>query len=159
MARSFKNYQLNLNESQIRLREIGQLIKPYKTSFTWLKSLSFISTSFDDEFNNEIEVLFHKFSPNSNIYEVEFMVNKNSMEAFNTDLTHFFHIISTVIHTLNDFIEKFNPSQLLVEGMDKLGKEGQKNKIWKQYVKVNLKAEEYTIGDSKDGFMIQKIRK
>ena len=60
---------------------------------------------------------------------------------------------------INEFIEKYQPTQLFIEATNKPGKEGQKDKIWLQYIKVNLKADGYVIGNQGDGFSIQNNKK
>lgn len=155
MARSYLNYKQNLNEQEQKLLEIGQLVKPYYSNFNWIEEGNTIKTEFKDDKNNLIKILFHRFKQGSNGFEVEFTVNDSSVEAFKTNLKHFFKIISTIVQTINEFIKKYNPSQLFIEGEDKKDKIGQKNNIWLQYVKVNLDAEGYVVGNYKNGFMIQ----
>jgi hypothetical protein len=70
-----------------------------------------------------------------------------------------FKIISTVVQVINEFIEKYQPTQLYIEAFEKLGKIDQKSKIWIQYAKVNLKADGYVIGNQGTGFGIQKNNK
>lgn len=157
MGRSFNNYKQNLNEQEQKLQEIGQLVQPYTIMFDWSEQGNIIKTQFKDEQDNLIEILFHRFKQNSNSFEAEFMINKQSIEAFKTSTKHFFKIISTVVYATNNFIEKFEPSQIFIEGSDKLGKEGQKNKIWLQYFKVNIKGNNYSLGTIGDtGFSLQK---
>jgi hypothetical protein len=103
--------------------------------------------------------MFHRFKEGSNSFELEFTVNGFSGEAFKTETKHFFKIISTVVQAINEFIEKYQPTQLFIEGEDKLGKEGQKNKIWIQYAKVNIKADDYTLGTFPKGFALQNNKK
>jgi hypothetical protein len=118
-----------------------------------------VYTDFRDEQKNEISVRFHRFKEGSNGFEVEFTVNNRSVEAFKTDTKHFFKIISTVVQVINEFIEKYKPTQLFIEGEDKEDKQGQKSTIWLQYIKVNLKADNYVVGNHKNGFMIQNNNK
>jgi hypothetical protein len=159
MAQSYLNFKQNLNESDQKLLEIGQLVDPYIKDFMFNEVGNTISTNFKDDQHNDISVRFHKFKKESSGYEVEFTINNKSAEAFKTDTKHFFKIISTVTHAINKFIEVYNPTQLFIEGMDKPSKEGQKNIIWLQYIKVNLDATDYVIGNHKNGFMIQKNTK
>lgn len=155
MARSYNNWKQNLNEQELKLQEIGQLVQPYTSNFNWKDEGNTIKTEFKDDKNNLIEVMFHRFKQGSNGFEAEFTVNKQGMEAFKTEMKHFFKIVSTVIYATNNFIKKYKPTQLLIEGLDKEGKEGQKNKIWLQYFKVNVEGDGYTIGNAKKGFMLQ----
>jgi hypothetical protein len=113
-------------------------------------------TEFNDDQRNRIRVKFHRFKQGSDSFEVEFDVNGHSGEAFKTDTKHFFKIISTVVQVINEFIEKYQPTQLYIEAFEKQGKIDQKNKIWIQYAKVNLKADGYVIGNQGNGFGIQK---
>jgi hypothetical protein len=161
MARSYQNYKQNLNEQEQRLLEIGQRIQPYEKDFIFTEKGIDILTEFKDDQRNNIQVIFHRFKEGSMGFEIEFTVNNRSVEAFKADTKHFFKIISTVIQVINEFIEKYQPTQLFIEGIDKEGKEGQKNKIWLQYIKVNLNADNYVIGNHENGFMIQnnKINK
>ena len=159
MARSYQNYKQNLNEDEQKLLEIGQLVQPYDTNFLFSESGNTIMTDFNDDQKNRVRVKFHIFKEGSNSFEVEFDVNGYSGEAFKTDTKHFFKIISTVIQVINEFIEKYQPSQLYIEAFEKQGKIDQKNKIWIQYAKVNLKADGYVIGNQGNGFGIQKNQK
>lgn len=159
MARSYQNYKQNLNESEQKLLEIGQLVQPYDINFSFREVGNTILTYFRDDHQNRIGVMFHRFKEGSESFEVEFTVNGYSGEAFKTDTKHFFKIISTVVQIINEFIERYQPSQLFIEGDDKLGKKGQKNKIWLQYIKVNLKADNYVVGNNPNGFSIQNKNK
>jgi hypothetical protein len=159
MAQSYQNYKQNLNEDEQKLLEIGQLVQPYDTNFLFSESGNTIMTDFNDDQKNRVRVKFHIFKEGSNSFEVEFDVNGYSGEAFKTDTKHFFKIISTVIQVINEFIEKYQPSQLYIEAFEKQGKIDQKNKIWIQYAKVNLKADGYVIGNQGNGFGIQKNQK
>jgi hypothetical protein len=156
MARSYQNYKQNLNESEQKLLEIGQLVQPYDKDFIFTESGNSIMTEFNDDQRNRIRVKFHRFKQGSDSFEVEFDVNGHSGEAFKTDTKHFFKIISTVVQVINEFIEKYQPTQLYIEAFEKQGKIDQKNKIWIQYAKVNLKADGYVIGNQGNGFGIQK---
>ena len=156
MARSYQNYKQNLNESEQKLLEIGQLVQPYDKDFIFTESGNSIMTEFNDDQRNRIRVKFHRFKQGSDSFEVEFDVNGYSGEAFKTDTKHFFKIISTVVQVINEFIEKYQPTQLYIEAFEKQGKIDQKNKIWIQYAKVNLKADGYVIGNQGNGFGIQK---
>ena len=159
MAQSYKSYKQNLNEDALKLLEIGQLVHPYEIDFIFKKDGFNITTNFKDDKNNDIKIIFHRFKEGSESFEIEFMVNKFSGEAFKTDTKHFFKIISTVVHSINSFIKKYNPSQLYIEGSDKFGKDGQKNNIWLQYAKVNIKADDYTLGTNPKGFSLQNNKK
>lgn len=156
MARSYQNYKQNLNEDEQRLLEIGQLVKPYDEGFLFNEKGNMIYTDFRDDQKNGISVRFHRFKEGSNDFEVEFAVNGFNGEAFKTDTKHFFKISSTVTQAINEFIKEFQPTQLFIEGSDKPGKEGQKDKIWIQYAKVNIKADDYTLGTYPKGFGLQK---
>jgi hypothetical protein len=158
MAQSYINYKQNLNEDEQKLLEIGQLIQPYEKDFLFSEKGNMIYTDFKDDQKNNISVRFHRFKEDSNSFEVEFAINGFSGEAFKTDTKHFFKIISTVVQAINEFIEKYQPTQLFIEGADKLGKEGQKDKIWIQYAKINLDADGYVLGTYPKGFGLQKIK-
>jgi hypothetical protein len=156
MAITYQNYKQNLNEEEQKLQEIGQLVQPYETDFWFSEKGNMIYTDFQDDQKNNISIKFHRFKEGSTGFEVEFTVNGHSGEAFKTDTKHFFKIISTVVQAINEFIEKYQPTQLYIDAFNKPDKEGQKNKIWMQYAKVNLKADGYIIGNQGSGFGIQK---
>jgi hypothetical protein len=156
MAQTYLNFKQNLNEQEQKLLEIGQLVEPYETDFHFSEKGNMIYVDFKDHERNNISVRFHRFKEGSNGFEVEFTINNHSVEAFKTSVKHFFKIISTVIQIINEFIEKYQPTQLFIEALNKPGKEGQKDKIWLQYIKVNLKADGYIIGNQGNGFTIQK---
>ena len=159
MARSYQNYKQNLNESEQKLYEIGQRVSPYDTNFLFSEKGNMVYTDFNDDQKNRITVKFHRFKEGSTSFEVEFDVNGHSVEAFKTDTKHFFKIISTVVQVINEFIEKYQPTQLYIEAFEKQDKIDQKDKIWIQYAKVNLKADGYVIGNQGSGFGIQKNNK
>jgi len=156
MAQSYLNYKQNLNESEQKLLEIGQLVPPYQEAFDFEDRGHMFITIFKDSKGNTIDVRFHRFKQGSNSFEVEFVINGFSAQAFKTDTKHFFKIISTVVHAVNQFIKEHQPDQLHIEGFDKPGKEGQKDKVWLQYAKVNIQADNYTLGISPTGFGLQK---
>jgi len=156
MAQSYLNYKQNLNESEQKLLEIGQLVPPYQEAFDFEDRGHIFITIFKDNKGNTIDVRFHRFKQGSNSFEVEFVINGFSSQAFKTDTKHFFKIISTVVHAVNQFIKEHQPDQLHIEGFDKPGKEGQKDKVWLQYAKVNIQADNYTLGISPTGFGLQK---
>ena len=156
MAITYQNYKQNLNEEEQKLQEIGQPVQPYETDFWFSEKGNMIYTDFQDDQKNNISIKFHRFKEGSTGFEVEFTVNGYSGEAFKTDTKHFFKIISTVVQAINEFIEKYQPTQLYIDAFNKPDKEGQKNKIWMQYAKVNLKADGYIIGNQGSGFGIQK---
>ena len=156
MAQSYLNYKQNLSESEQKLLEIGQLVPPYQSTFEFEDRGHWFITVFKDDEGNTIDVRFHRFKQGSNSFEVEFVVNGFSAQAFRTNTKHFFKIISTVIHAINQFIEKYQPDQLFIEGFDKPGKQGQKDTVWLQYAKVNIKADDYTLGTYPKGFGLQK---
>jgi hypothetical protein len=158
MAQSHSNYKQNLNENEQKLLEIGQLVQPYEKDFLFVELGNTIMTEFNDDQKNRVRIKFHKFKEGSNSFEVEFDINGFSGEAFKTETKHFFKIISTVVQAINEFIEKYHPTQLFIEGVDKLGKEGQKDKIWIQYAKVNLEADNYVLGTYPKRFGLQKIK-
>lgn len=159
MARSYLNYKQNLNESEQKLLEIGQRVQPYEKDFIFDEIGNTIRAKFNDDQQNRIMVKFHRFKEGSDSFELEFDVNGFSGESFKTDTKHFFKIISTVIQVINEFIEKYQPTQLFIEGEDKPGKQGQKDKIWIQYAKVNIKADDYTLGTYPKGFALQNNKK
>jgi hypothetical protein len=159
MARSYQNYKQNLNEQEQKLLEIGQRVQPYEKNFVFVEKNIDIFTEFQDDQKNNIKIIFHRFKEGSESFEVEFTVNGFSGEAFKTDTKHFFKIISTVVEAINEFIDKYQPTQIFIEGYDKLGKQGQKDRIWLQYAKVNLKADNYTLGIHPKGFGLQKNSK
>jgi hypothetical protein len=159
MARSYLNYKQNLNGSEQKLYEIGQLVQPYEKDFKFDEIGNTIRTEFNDDQKNRIRVSFHRFKEGSESFEIEFDINDYSGEAFKTDTKHFFKIISTVIQAINEFIEKYQPIQIFIEGEDKPEKQGQKDRIWIQYAKVNIKADDYTLGTYPKGFGLQNNNK
>jgi hypothetical protein len=156
MARTLQNYRDNLTETEFILTEIGQLVTPYKRKFTFTELGNTISTEFIDDAGNTVKVYLHRFKTGSTSYEAEFNVNGMSISKVKTTKTNFFKIISTVIHSINQFIDEYNPTQIYISGDDTIGKEGQKNNIWLQYAKVNVTDSDYVIGNGPDGFMLQK---
>jgi hypothetical protein len=160
MAQTLKTHQLNLNESQQQLKEIGQRVSPYTKNFNWEQEKDTVHVAFTDDIDktNEIDVYFHPTDLKNKVYEIEFNVNKYSGKAFKTDTSHFFKIISTVVEVIEQFIQKYKPFELKIEPDELVGKEKQKYKIWMEYLKANLKDNDYILGKTPNGFIIQ-IRK
>lgn len=156
MAQSYSNYKQNLNEVEQKLLEIGQLVPPYQENFNFEDRGHMLVADFKDDRGNTIDVRFHRFKQGSSSFEVEFTVNGFSAQAFKTDTKHFFKVISTVIQAINQFIREYSPAQLWIQGFDKPEKEGQKGKIWLQYAKVNIQANDYILGTQPIGFGLQK---
>lgn len=156
MAVSLKTYKLNLNESQKKLQEIGQRLIPFQKEFEFTQGLQGIQSEFDDPQNNKIKVIFYEIK--SSCFEIDFEVNGTSFgDDVKMEVKQFFLIISTVVECVNNFIQEFDPNQLKIQGSDKTGKEGQKDKIWMEYIKVNIKDNNYIFGIESDGsFGLQK---
>jgi hypothetical protein len=155
LAQTLKTYQLNLNESQTKLKEIGQRVIPYTTNFSWVETPQQIKVEFKDHIGNTISVFFHITDAKYKIYEVEFNVNRHSRKAFKTNSSHFFKIISTVVEVVEQFIEKYSPFELQIEPDELVGKDAQKYNIWWEYLKVNIKDKGYILGKTPNGFTIQ----
>lgn len=152
-----EHWQKNRVTRRVLLKEIGQLVVPYTRDFIFKQDSGFIKTNFEDDQSNEIVIMFHQhWGSKVPRYEIEFSVNGFSVQSFKTSIKHFFKIISTVIYCINLFIDKYNPESLLIDGLDKYESPGQKNKIWIEYAKMNIKDRGYKIGHIKNGFEIRK---
>ena len=92
MAQSYSNYKQNLSESEQKLLEIGQLVPPYQSTFEFEDRGHMFIAVFQDDEGNTIDVRFHRFKQGSNSFEVEFVVNGFSAQAFKTNTKHFFKI-------------------------------------------------------------------
>ncbi len=153
-----EHWQNNETKSRLLLREIGQLVIPYTRKFNFKHGDGSIETVFKDDMSNSIDIIFHQhWGSNVYRYEVEFTVNGDSMQNFKTTTSHFFKIISTVIYSINSFIDIYDPDALIVDGFNKWDNRGQKNKIWLEYAKMNIKNNDYQIGQLSNGFEIRKL--
>ena len=84
------------------LNEIGEKVTPYlKSSVVKFSDNSYKEpfSSFKDDKNNTITVWFSEYK--LDCYEVEFSVNGDSMQKFETTTAHYFKILSTVIEIIN----------------------------------------------------------
>jgi hypothetical protein len=157
MARTLKTYRLFLTEFQNRIVEIGQLVKPFQTSFNFDEEVNGYKSNFSDGNENKISMYFYLIEKKCPAYEIDLVVNGTSFgNNKKMDLKSFFPIISTSIACINDFIEKFNPAALYIVAADKREKRGQKEKIWKEYILQNIKDTGFVVGNAEPeiGYLI-----
>lgn len=143
------------------LSEIGDPVPPYitkdKIDIKDDSDYGDYSFTFKDQFDNSIKVCFICTDINNQSFEVEFMVNGNSVKALDTNISHYFKILSTVIEVINKFIEIYSPNTLLIDGIGvNQEKYSQKNKIYIAYAKNLIDDGEYSIGTLPKGFALQK---
>lgn len=150
-AMMLKTRRLYLTESEMKIQEIGQRITPITSNFNFIQGSNGKEVSFEDSKGNKIKVMFYE-TEKPGVVEIDFMVNNTSFgNNVNMSTQTFFLIVSTVIECINIYLDKYDPKQIKIEGSDKIGKDGQKNKIWKQYLTVGIKDKNYKIGEESDG--------
>ena len=136
---------------------------PFKTEFEFINSEGDIRCkSFQDNQQNSIQVIFHKMR--RECYEVDFMVNGSSYENKNIDysIKEYSSLISTVFKCIEQFIEEYSPGGVYIEGEDSItkkdiGKEGQKNAIYKYALKnINIPLNYVLLTNENGGVQILK---
>jgi hypothetical protein len=157
MARTLRTYRLFLTEFQNQVVEIGQLVKPFQTSFNFDKIINGYQSNFSDDSKNKISVYFYTMEKERFGYEIDFSVNGTSIgNDRKMDLKLFLPIVSTVVSCINAFIEKFNPPRLYIAAAEKSGRVEQKQKIWREYVLQNIKDTGFVVGNAQpeNGYLI-----
>ena len=139
---------------------------PFRTSFSIKKSEEGYSTdSFEDPAGNTIRVIFHSVSPE--YYELDFTFNGNSFGKLETrySLKQYSELLNTVAAATSQFLDEVKPKGLKFEGVEAfekiyLGpeKEGQKNRVYDQFITQLKKDGSYAIDRQRDG-MFNLIRK
>jgi hypothetical protein len=137
---------------------------PFKTSFDFEENSDEIYTRFQDLKNNKVNVIFHKMR--NNTYMLDFTMNGTSYKDSNVEysLKEYTSLLSTVASVTSQFINKFNPTALRIDGADSFekefkGKSGQKINIYSYFIN-NLKTKlDYSIQYKANGnFDLIKIK-
>lgn len=130
---------------------------PFKTQFNFQDTgYEIKSELFEDNQENKIQVIFHKMRREN--YEVDFTVNGRSLsnEDIKYSVKEYASLISTIFKCIEQFIEECSPEGLNIEGEDSfakkdIGKEGQKNAIYKYALKNIEVPLNYVILTNEDG--------
>ena len=139
---------------------------PFRRSFSIQKSEEGFSTdSFEDPAGNTIRVIFHSISPG--YYELDFTFNGSSFGKFETkySLKQYSELLNTVAAATSQFLDEVGPKGLKFEGVEafekiylKPEKEGQKSRVYDQFITQLKKDNSYAIDRQRDG-MFNLIRK
>jgi len=130
---------------------------PFKVKFNFQDDgYGVKSEFFEDNQGNIIQVIFHKMRREN--YEIDFTVNGRSLsnEDISYSIKEYSSLILTVFKCIEQFINKYSPNGLNIEGEDSFlkqeeGKEGQKNAIYK-YALRNIEVPlNYVILTNEDG--------
>jgi len=138
---------------------------PFKTSFDFKENSNEIYVdAFPDPQQNKIKIYFHK--SNNNCYLLDFTVNGYSGKAPDTNysLKQYITLLSTIGKALSQFLIKYKPKAVQIEGeesSDKLskGKEGQKINIYDIFINTIDDNPDYMVGDRKPDKSFSLVRK
>jgi hypothetical protein len=138
---------------------------PFKTNFEFKEDIDSIYTDvFLDPQQNKIKIYFHKL--NNQVYLLDFTVNGQSGKAhgLNYSLKQYTTLLSTVGKALSQFLIKYKPKAIKIEGedsTDKLnkGKEGQKINIYDSFINKIDHNPDYLVGDRKPDGSFSLVRK
>ena len=141
MGQSFKTYRDRILLSEV-LSELFDS-KPFKIAFNFKdeENGDVKVESFKDPLDNKIDIIFYNIK--NNLYELDFSVNMDSFSNFNLkySLKDYSLLLSTVAQAVSQFLEKYKPTGLKIEGEDSFekiiknpDKEGQKNSIYKFFI-------------------------
>lgn len=147
-----------VEDFQKKILEIGQRVKPLHIKFEYNEMTTGYDSTFDDNYGNNIKVMFHLVEKKCRGYEIEFSVNGTSFgDNIKVSLQQFFIIISTIIECINKFIIKFDPLKLYIDAADKKERYGQKSKIWREYILQNIHDSGFAVcPNEKDVIVLQK---
>ena len=139
---------------------------PFRTSFGIKKSEEGYSTEpFEDPAGNTIKVIFHSVSPE--YYELDFTFNGSSFGKLETkySLKQYSELLNTVAAATSQFLDEVSPKGIKFEGVESFekiylrpDKQGQKSRIYDQFITQLKKDDSYAIDRQKDG-MFNLIRK
>ena len=123
---------------------------PFKTNFEFEEDPEEIFTKFEDLKNNKIRVIFHKM--NNNVYMLDFTVNGTSYKdsKVNYSLKDYTTLLATVAQATSQFIDKYEPNALRIDGADSfekelIGKKGQKINIYDYFINNMKHKSDYSI--------------
>jgi len=139
---------------------------PFRTSFNIKNSEEGYSTeSFEDPAGNIVRVIFHSISPE--YYELDFTFNGSSFGKLETEysLKQYSELLNTVAAATSQFLDEVSPKGIKFEGVEafekvylKPGKEGQKSRVYNQFITQLEGDDSYAIDRREDG-MFNLIRK
>ena len=143
MGQSFKTYKDRILLSEM-LDEIFDS-NPFETQFEFSGELgqNVIIKGFYDPKENVIDIHFSCVNIKSNLYELDFMVNKSSFDNPNLEysIKDYTQLLSTVAEATTQFLKSYSPTGLLIKGnnifrkMDKRpSSEGQKDRIYNFFI-------------------------
>ena len=141
MGQSFKTYKDRILLSEM-LDEIFDS-EPFKNNFNFKdeENGDVKVESFKDPLSNKINIVFYNIK--NNLYELDFGVNGNSFSNFNLEysLKDYSLLLSTIAQAVSQFLERYKPKGLKIEGEDSFekiiknpDKDGQKNSIYKFFI-------------------------
>lgn len=127
---------------------------PFKTNFDFKENTDEIYDEFLDPYKNKIKVYFYKGLINT--YMLDFTVNGYSGKDINVDysIKKYSSLLATIAKATSQFLEKYQPNALKIDGEDTFekelkGKKGQKSQIY-SYFADNLEINpNYMVSDRK----------
>jgi hypothetical protein len=166
MGASLNSYKKYLK--QIVKETIDEMFdsNPIKTIFNFIDKDDYIETEiFKDHKDNNVKILFYKLR--NDMYELDYSINGSSFTNPDLDYTikDYSILLSTVAKAVDQFLLKYNPLGLIIEGADYSGKLisnpkslGQKNRIYNYFISQIQDNPNYIVDKTKSG-TINLIRK
>lgn len=158
---------LMLSESELKsLHEIGDGSSksfPWQNKFYAVDSNSFftmflapIANDISDTSIPRITVGFHNIGDSK--FEVSFLVNEDDIQAFKAPTKYYLQLLSTVLKIIKEFVKKYQPSYLEIEGADKSDVQviGQKNRIYFAFLEKNADSMGYRYGHKSNKLVLIK---
>jgi hypothetical protein len=142
-------------ENDSTLNELFDTL-PFKTDFDFKENSDEVYIDiFNDPKQNKIKIYFYKGN-NKNIFMLDFTVNGHSGKGIdvNYSLKEYTSLLGTIAKATSQFLDKYKPQALKIDGEDTLdkeykGKKGQKNSIY-NYFADNLELNyNYRVTDRK----------
>lgn len=143
MGQSFKTYRDRILLSEM----LGEIFdsKPFQNQFKFSGELgkNIMVNEFYDPKGNIIDIYFNCINSKSNLYELDFMVNKSSFDNPNLEysIKDYTQLLSTVAEATTQFLKSYSPTGLLIKGNNifrKIDKnpsaEGQKDRIYNFFI-------------------------
>lgn len=135
----------------------------FKKSFTFTskdKSNLYLTT-FQDKLGQEVEVAFTRVDEKEESFYLDYSIDGVhalvSRKRTEYTLKHFTQVLATVAKAVEEFIKKYSPRAIIIDGLDSFFKDsGQKNRIYKYFISQLKDTKGYAIQTYKDTGTILK---
>jgi hypothetical protein len=132
---------------------------PFKADFNIERSQEGYSTErFEDPAGNTIRIIFHSIS--GEYFELDFTFNGSSFGRFETNysIKQYSQLLKTVAAAVSQFLKEVRPKAIKFEGVEafkkialRTSKEGQKSRVYDQFITQLKNDTEYSIDRQEDG--------